>query len=226
MFFILFGRPPRRVSRWLARSDWELWALPGEGAPGSLSSRGLSKVRAIQVLFSSSSNKLWNLRGALSMPLVISVWIVLQVCNVNQCHRVSGNVIWNLIGSLEESESPSRRIGCRAGMHRRKVKWLHMQTIKCALTTSPRLQPERGLLLLMERKEVFESTETKDSSTSFLSLFFSLLFCMGNHIQWRGKGTGHPLYCQSWSLLTLSKHRINTLSSQRPRKNHKEFELK
>lgn len=68
---------------------------------------------------------------------------------------------------------------------------------KCVLTAFPRLQPEKGLLLLMGLKEVFRSTETKGASSSSLSLFLSFLFYMWNHIQWRGKGTGHPLYCQS-----------------------------
>jgi hypothetical protein len=46
-------------------------------------------------------------RGLLSAFLVISVRTVLQVLNVNQCHRESADVMWNLTGSLEENESPS-----------------------------------------------------------------------------------------------------------------------
>lgn len=59
---------------------------------------------------------------------------------------------------------------------------LHMDKIKCALTASLRLQPERSLLLLMGFQEVFRSMETKEASSSSLSLFLSLLFCMWNHI--------------------------------------------
>ena len=74
---------------------------------------------------------------------------------------------------------------------------LHMEKIKCALTASLRLQPERSPLLLMGLKEVFQSTETKDAASPPPSLLLSLLFRVWNHIQWRRKGTGHPLDCQS-----------------------------
>lgn len=50
---------------------------------------------------------------------------------------------------------------------------LHTEKIKCALPTSPRLQPERSLLLLMGFREVFRSMETKEAASSSLSLFLS-----------------------------------------------------
>lgn len=59
---------------------------------------------------------------------------------------------------------------------------LHMEKIKCALTASLRLQPERKLLLLMGFREVFRSAETKEAACSSLSLFLSLLFCTWSHI--------------------------------------------
>lgn len=93
----------------------------------------------------------------------------------------------------------------------------HLEKIKCALPTS-RLQSQTSPLLLMGLKEIFRTMETKDAAFSSPSVFLSLLFCMWGHIQWRWKGIGHSPDCQSWSLLTLSKHRISTLSSQQPRK--------
>ena len=97
------------------------------------------------------------------------------------------------------------------------------EKIKCALTASRRLQPERSLLLLMGLKEVFQSAETRLLPPPPPSLFLSPLFRVWNHIQRGGggraeQGRAHPLDCQSWSLLTLSKRTINTLSSQQPRK--------
>lgn len=71
-------------------------------------------------------------------------------------------------------------------LRERKMKLL-MEKIKGALSTSLRPQPERSLLLLMGLKEVFRSIETKDTAASSPASA-SLLFCMWNHIQWRGKG--------------------------------------
>ena len=53
---------------------------------------------------------------------------------------------------------------------------LSWEKIKCALIASPRLQPERSLLLLMGLKEVFRSTETRRPPPPPASLFLSPLF--------------------------------------------------
>lgn len=63
---------------------------------------------------------------------------------------------------------------------------LHMEKIKCALNTSPRLQSQRSPLLLMELKEAFRTMETKGVASP--ALFLSLLFCMLRHIQCGGRG--------------------------------------
>lgn len=74
---------------------------------------------------------------------------------------------------------------------------LSWEKIKCALIASPRLQPERSLLLLMGLKEVLRSTETRRPPRPPPSLFLSPLFRMWNHIQ-RGAGgsggKGEPIH--------------------------------